>query len=211
MEQELSNCPSADRTFLSSTFPNTHSLAASLSTYYDKIQLLLEFKILEMNLENIILILILFILCSYVIVKSSILYNLKHASLIIFFLFLHTLGLFLQETIIVIPVICFIGGAMGVFLTYFNWFIKKRRKRIVDYLKLIWLLLFVFIYLYTNITYNTLSSEKGPHVLAGLNNSLRHIEIIKLQYIYISLIVIISLLIYKETNHNRREMICNAE
>ena len=28
MEQELSNCPSADRTFLSSTFPNTHSLAA---------------------------------------------------------------------------------------------------------------------------------------------------------------------------------------
>ena len=28
MEQELSNCPSADRTFLSSTFPNTNSLAA---------------------------------------------------------------------------------------------------------------------------------------------------------------------------------------
>ena len=28
MEQELSNCPSADGTFLSSTFPNTHSLAA---------------------------------------------------------------------------------------------------------------------------------------------------------------------------------------
>jgi len=30
MEQELSNCPSADRTFLSSTFPNTYSLAATL-------------------------------------------------------------------------------------------------------------------------------------------------------------------------------------
>ena len=29
MEQELSNCPSADRTFLSSTFPNTHSLFAT--------------------------------------------------------------------------------------------------------------------------------------------------------------------------------------
>ena len=29
MEQELSNCPSADRTFLSSTFPNTHSLVAT--------------------------------------------------------------------------------------------------------------------------------------------------------------------------------------
>ena len=28
MEQELSNCPSADGTFLSSTFPNTHSLPA---------------------------------------------------------------------------------------------------------------------------------------------------------------------------------------
>ena len=30
MEQELSNSPSADRTFLSSTFPNTHSLSATL-------------------------------------------------------------------------------------------------------------------------------------------------------------------------------------
>jgi len=30
MEQELSNCPSADGTFLSSTFPNTHSLYATL-------------------------------------------------------------------------------------------------------------------------------------------------------------------------------------
>jgi len=30
MEQELSNCPSADGTFLSSTFPNTHSLWATL-------------------------------------------------------------------------------------------------------------------------------------------------------------------------------------
>jgi len=30
MEQELSNCPSADGTFLSSTFPNTHSLWAIL-------------------------------------------------------------------------------------------------------------------------------------------------------------------------------------
>ena len=29
MEQELSNCPSADGTFLSSTFPNTCSLAAT--------------------------------------------------------------------------------------------------------------------------------------------------------------------------------------
>jgi len=28
MEQGLSNCPSADGTFLSSTFPNTRSLAA---------------------------------------------------------------------------------------------------------------------------------------------------------------------------------------
>jgi len=31
MEQELSNCPSADGTFLSSTFPNTHSLWATNS------------------------------------------------------------------------------------------------------------------------------------------------------------------------------------
>ena len=31
MEQELSNCPSADGTFLSSTFPNTHSLAAIMT------------------------------------------------------------------------------------------------------------------------------------------------------------------------------------
>jgi hypothetical protein len=30
MEQELSNCPSAEGTFLSSTFPNTHSLWAML-------------------------------------------------------------------------------------------------------------------------------------------------------------------------------------
>ncbi len=30
MEQELSNCPSTDRTFLLSTFPNTHSLWATL-------------------------------------------------------------------------------------------------------------------------------------------------------------------------------------
>jgi len=29
MGQELSNCPSADGTFLSSTFPNTHSLFAT--------------------------------------------------------------------------------------------------------------------------------------------------------------------------------------
>jgi len=29
MEQKLSNCPSADGTFLSSTFPNTHSLVAT--------------------------------------------------------------------------------------------------------------------------------------------------------------------------------------
>jgi len=29
MEQELSNCPSADGTFFSSTFPNTHSLFAT--------------------------------------------------------------------------------------------------------------------------------------------------------------------------------------
>ena len=32
MEQELSNCPSADRTFLSSTFPNTCSLAVTQET-----------------------------------------------------------------------------------------------------------------------------------------------------------------------------------
>ena len=32
MEQELSNCPSADGTFLSSTFPNTHSLSANKMT-----------------------------------------------------------------------------------------------------------------------------------------------------------------------------------
>ncbi len=31
MEQEFSNCPSADRTFLSSTFPNTHSLYVTLN------------------------------------------------------------------------------------------------------------------------------------------------------------------------------------
>ena len=35
MEQELGNCPSAEGTFLSSTFPNTYSLAAIFERPYD--------------------------------------------------------------------------------------------------------------------------------------------------------------------------------
>jgi len=46
MEQELSNCPSADRTFLSSTFPNTHSLAAIIMRHQIYIGIFLLFTTL---------------------------------------------------------------------------------------------------------------------------------------------------------------------
>ena len=158
-----------------------------------------------MNTDNIILVLILITLCSYVVRNSSIRYNVRYISLIIFFLFLHTLGILVSERKNFVPFLYTYGGVICAFITYLIWFIKKRRKKISDYLKIIWFLIFSFSYLYSYTNYNSLSSERGPHVLAGLNNSFSHLEIFRLQYLYITIIAIISLLIYVEKNYNRIE------
>ena len=55
MEQELSNCPSADGTFLSSTFPNTHSLVDKPEKLTIKINFMRQLKILFISLLILIM------------------------------------------------------------------------------------------------------------------------------------------------------------
>jgi hypothetical protein len=138
-----------------------------------------------------LLVLFFAVLLFYVVVNSTIIFNTKYLLSLIFCLFLHVITfykdyyipLFSPNLIVkIIEVVFYFLGLLGVLIIYIKWFLQKRNKKNIDYLKLIWVVIFLLSYTYTNLTYRSKSSEDGIIFFAGFKTLFNYTFLVQLIY-----------------------------
>jgi|JI7StandDraft_1071085.scaffolds.fasta_scaffold135047_2 hypothetical protein len=93
---------------------------------------------------HFIIVLILSIPVMYILYYSDIHKNKRYGLFMVIFIILHFCALFYYDSLIGNILVIF--SLLGILLTYYLWWIHKKGKRLVDFLKLTWVVVFILTY-----------------------------------------------------------------
>ncbi len=118
------------------------------------------------ELIKFILILLLSTPLIYILYHSDLLRKKRHTLALVGFVTLHFVGLFLYNLVNVFFLV--ILSLIGIFLTYMSYWINKKQKKTIDYLKLMWAGLFILTYYISWNNYNIYCSWCIGQYFAGI-------------------------------------------
>lgn len=149
-----------------------------------------------------ILIILLFIPLWFVLRSSGFVKNKKYKFILFGFLALHLLGLILSSSNlgripIASGVLSVFLSVTGLFITYSIWWLKKKRRTILDFLKLTWTGIFTYTYLISWNNFQTNSSWTVGQYFAGIFHHIGPDYLIYLQIAHFMLLAFIALLQYR--------------